>query len=76
MLLSVFSRSVVFFWQKFEFFVPFLQPTVTKELIAKLQSCPVDQLTSVLQSITVWRYGKVYIWHLCFVEFVCTYVAA
>ena len=35
------------------------QPLVTNELILKLQSCSDLELIEVLQTTTVWRFGKV-----------------
>jgi hypothetical protein len=34
-------------------------PLHTKQLVGKLQSCSDDELTSTLETITVWKYGKV-----------------
>ena len=35
------------------------QPPHTKLLVVKLQSCTDEELISTLETITVWKYGKV-----------------
>lgn len=36
-----------------------MQPSVTKELIVRLQTGSDDEVVETLKSISVWRYGKV-----------------
>jgi E3 ubiquitin-protein ligase HUWE1 len=38
-------------------------PLHTKQLVGKLQSCSDHELTSTLETITVWKYGKCELYH-------------